>query len=797
MAALPVHISRRRFAEFGDWECPRCGDLQFARNDACRKCGASRNSRSLVEESPAAAIARAALGFTDWVCPTCGDLQFRRNVQCRRCGGARPHEAELAQDLRASAGRVAAAVAGVGHAAAIAAAAASSAPTQLALEPASSSRSSSRTDSVVAVGATAAPKLAPGDWQCAKCGDAHFAQSVCCRRCNTPRPEDAEATPAPAMVSRLARRRKSADEEEEDAIKEAKAAKEAVAAKEAAAAKKAADAAAKRAAAAKGAKEAREEKRAAEAPRGKRRRLQDEQDTAPTDAPSENGKVSKAAGTTAAAAAGAFLAALDAGASNAEAPDLGKLGTYDAVDPKLLDNMFLSLEAEVKDPRDEAVLVGEEGQEAEEAGVEEERPDSAPDGASEGLECRKVWLDNIFSGYSASLANDEEETTRRFMSARPRAQVRAAETPGSRSLGAGGGLAAPSAGRGPALGERLQGAVAYEREWECLVCGESQYSATTSCSRCSSPREGGPATLAFEFPLFGAPCGEARSTPSGCVIPPPRRRPGAAAETTASAGTNGGGGAGGEWSCPRCGDYQFAHRRTCRKCGELAHWASASAPDVRADSRGACAGAETCGAGACGAGAQVNQGVCGGGREAASQFPNAAEAVQMAMVRAAELQQAHKEAAEQEAAQQMAAQQEAAQQAAAAAEAAQLAGDWICSSCSAMMTGNMSHCQLCGSQCASGAETAAVALSKVMVEHTAQQRSVRVDNIPEKMSGENLLMILSGMFGKTRRVQFGLHPGTEDLFATVEFESFEAASKATTTAHISFGQCRLDILPNP
>merc|ERR1719157_368624 len=29
----------------GDWDCLACGDLQFARNDACRKCGADKDGR--------------------------------------------------------------------------------------------------------------------------------------------------------------------------------------------------------------------------------------------------------------------------------------------------------------------------------------------------------------------------------------------------------------------------------------------------------------------------------------------------------------------------------------------------------------------------------------------------------------------------------------------------------------------------------------------------------------------------------------------------------------------------------
>lgn len=37
-------------ASGGDWECPKCGDKQFARNDRCRKCGGPRPGAKFSEE---------------------------------------------------------------------------------------------------------------------------------------------------------------------------------------------------------------------------------------------------------------------------------------------------------------------------------------------------------------------------------------------------------------------------------------------------------------------------------------------------------------------------------------------------------------------------------------------------------------------------------------------------------------------------------------------------------------------------------------------------------------------------
>merc|ERR1711972_687943 len=75
----PTGSSGQNFAP-GDWACPACGDHQFARNSACRKCG---------QEKPDGAGADN-LAPGDWLCPACKDHQFARNAQCRRCGEPKP-----------------------------------------------------------------------------------------------------------------------------------------------------------------------------------------------------------------------------------------------------------------------------------------------------------------------------------------------------------------------------------------------------------------------------------------------------------------------------------------------------------------------------------------------------------------------------------------------------------------------------------------------------------------------------------------------------------------------------------
>jgi len=53
----------------GDWYCGSCGDLQFARNNDCRKCGAGK---------PQQAPAQAGT----WACPFCGIQQLTTNHIC-------------------------------------------------------------------------------------------------------------------------------------------------------------------------------------------------------------------------------------------------------------------------------------------------------------------------------------------------------------------------------------------------------------------------------------------------------------------------------------------------------------------------------------------------------------------------------------------------------------------------------------------------------------------------------------------------------------------------------------------
>jgi len=123
----------------GDWHCPNCGDLQFAKNVECRKCSTPNpdpaGSQAAMEAGIAAAAAKHTEKPGDWYCPNCGDLQFAKNLECRKCGTptSDPEAAKAAAAFQKS-----------------------------------------------------KQEMKPGDWHCTQCGDLQFAKNMQCRRCQTP-----------------------------------------------------------------------------------------------------------------------------------------------------------------------------------------------------------------------------------------------------------------------------------------------------------------------------------------------------------------------------------------------------------------------------------------------------------------------------------------------------------------------------------------------------------------------------------------------------------------------------------
>ncbi|CAL9192868.1 unnamed protein product [Musa hybrid cultivar] len=70
-----VHLGSAEM-KVGDWTCPECEFMNFARNRECFRCRGARPKREL---NPG-----------EWECPLCYYLNFRRNRVCKKCNGDRP-----------------------------------------------------------------------------------------------------------------------------------------------------------------------------------------------------------------------------------------------------------------------------------------------------------------------------------------------------------------------------------------------------------------------------------------------------------------------------------------------------------------------------------------------------------------------------------------------------------------------------------------------------------------------------------------------------------------------------------
>ncbi|KAJ6928783.1 hypothetical protein NC652_012812 [Populus alba x Populus x berolinensis] len=63
----------------GDWLCPKCDFMNFAKNAVCLQCDAKQPKRQLLPG--------------EWECPKCNFLNYRRNMACFHCDCKRPPDA--------------------------------------------------------------------------------------------------------------------------------------------------------------------------------------------------------------------------------------------------------------------------------------------------------------------------------------------------------------------------------------------------------------------------------------------------------------------------------------------------------------------------------------------------------------------------------------------------------------------------------------------------------------------------------------------------------------------------------
>ncbi|KAJ6816775.1 uncharacterized protein M6B38_415735 [Iris pallida] len=67
----------------GDWLCPKCDFMNFAKNNVCLQCDAKRPKRQLLPG--------------EWECPRCVFLNYSRNMACFHCNAKRPRDEFMAK----------------------------------------------------------------------------------------------------------------------------------------------------------------------------------------------------------------------------------------------------------------------------------------------------------------------------------------------------------------------------------------------------------------------------------------------------------------------------------------------------------------------------------------------------------------------------------------------------------------------------------------------------------------------------------------------------------------------------
>lgn len=156
----------------GDWPCPSCGNINFARRRNCNRCGTRRPDADMLGPPDGGHGGNnIPMRDGDWICDSCGNHNFARRTECNRCKAPRPkQDADAARTDDRGGGNF-----------------------RMKPPPPSlvgNSNGAGRNNAPPLPHAQANFQMKPGDWACPSCGNLNFARRTKCNRCDTPRPED-------------------------------------------------------------------------------------------------------------------------------------------------------------------------------------------------------------------------------------------------------------------------------------------------------------------------------------------------------------------------------------------------------------------------------------------------------------------------------------------------------------------------------------------------------------------------------------------------------------------------------
>lgn len=95
--SIPINNKKPPIIREGDWECPECQNINFAKRTECNRCKVPRPLPNKKDRKPASHLGGPPGLFKegDWLCPKCRNVNFQKRNKCNRCGESKPNDNEV------------------------------------------------------------------------------------------------------------------------------------------------------------------------------------------------------------------------------------------------------------------------------------------------------------------------------------------------------------------------------------------------------------------------------------------------------------------------------------------------------------------------------------------------------------------------------------------------------------------------------------------------------------------------------------------------------------------------------